>query len=156
MRLILPVSLLVAAVVMACVLLAGRGQADAGPDRVDQAGVTIRTDQPVPEEHGRHVIRCRIANGTGRPILYTGYAVDAPLYRIQYFEQGQWVGHNTALMCGTGLGTRELPPGESTNVTVYVTEMGLTLRVGLGFRVKGDPSETELVAWSNPIGIPAG
>ena len=152
MRQTLFLSLLVSTALIACSLLACDGQAEAGS--VDPAGVTIRAEQPVPDRFGRHVVRCRIANGTGRPIVYTGYAVDAPLYRVQHLEDGQWIDRTEQLMCGTGLQACELAAGESAEITVYVTDNGLSQRVGLGFSVKGDRSGAGHVAWSNPIDIP--
>ncbi|MHC4415713.1 MAG: hypothetical protein ACYS0G_10545 [Planctomycetota bacterium] len=136
-------------------LAAGTYQRGRAPDRHPglNRGVTIEVEE-VTVTGGQHLARCRVTNATGRPVLYLGYGLQSPWYRVQHQREGVWVENNLGWFCGTGLAQRKLGPGRSATFNVALVENAMPSRVGLEVRFKGEAQEQAQVVWSDPV--PAG
>jgi hypothetical protein len=94
----------------------------------------------------------RLVNPTDKPLLFSGYSEQSPLYRIQVLVQGKlWMEHQTSRgWCGTGLRECVIPPGQSSLIPVRINDLVYPIKIGVGYKQKAGNSE-RFVIWSERI-----
>ena len=87
----------------------------------------------------------RFGNPTKKPIYFSGWEPASPHYKIQIYNGTIWK-DEVVLVCGTGLGIRELPPGKS--VLLDVRAHAAKFRVGVALLSNDKTWKTIQTIWS--------
>lgn len=95
----------------------------------------------------------RLINGSGKPVVFTGFSEQSPIVRIQKRVDGKWVDQERLLRCGTGLRPCTVPAGKSVVFQVHVQTEWMPLRVGVEYS-SGEADAQRVTAWSEQAARP--
>jgi len=127
---------------------------DVGAGAKPPEGLVISVVAVRPAGRGELEIELEIRNASARPFSYTGYSTAQPVFVYEYLSDVAWV-RPVYLMCGYGLQTVTLAPGDSISTTARVYARNRLQRLRVGIR----SVDHDFVLWStviDPVTLKAG
>ena len=101
-------------------------------------------------------LRMMMVNGSGKSMIFTGYGIHSPFYRMEIRKDGQWVEHPLLWYPGPGFHHPELIAKHAAYFNVNLPHAaGSTVRVGIDFEELREPDapsyEPPATVWSDPV-----
>jgi hypothetical protein len=143
---IIPAGAIVVALAWAVIAIE-RASPNGHPDDLGAAIEFVGYRTSTPDGDEANVAVFRMTNRSTRPLFYTGYGAQHPIWQRALRRGGQWGQEGRILFCGTGLEQQRLDPGQSREFDVRIEPGTESMRVSVAF-YHGAVKPVVVRAWS--------